>query len=357
MILKAPTSITHMLRMEEWRPVEIQGFSKYEASSHGRIRNVKTGGVLKTHVTNAGYRRLGLTRDDKSESKQFVHRIVASAFLPDWCAAHSVDHIDRNKQNNEIVNLRMATASEQQFNRIISKQDRSVLKVAQYDKEGTLLKVHESIAEAACCIGANECSIYNAAMGKRQHCYGFRWKYLTESGRRPEEDRKVHTEQWRQVQDSNVWISNECQAARVTVHGRREVWQYDQLCKSNGYGVISVNGRQVMFHRLVAALFLDRPTDPQKCIVNHKDGNKDNPMPDNLEWCTFAENARHAHDMGLIASRKRVRQETLCGAFVAVHPSITMAARHLGVSRESVRDCVNKRQKTCAGYRFMSCNE
>ncbi len=48
-----------------------------------------------------------------------------------------------------------------------------------------------------------------------------------------------------------------------------------------------------LVHRLVGFAFLGEPTAEQTDI-NHKDGNKLNNLPDNLEWCSRGENARHA---------------------------------------------------------------
>lgn len=63
-------------------------------------------------------------------------------------------------------------------------------------------------------------------------------------------------------------------------------------------------------HRLVADAFLAAPiqdlvdkaekTVYKKVIVNHKDCNKLNNLPSNLEWCSHSYNSKHAVDNGLI---------------------------------------------------------
>lgn len=63
---------------------------------------------------------------------------------------------------------------------------------------------------------------------------------------------------------------------------------------NSGYFLVTLhrNYQRVTFpvHRLVAQTFLGHS---RKC-VNHKDGNKQNNKVNNLEWCTHAENIRHA---------------------------------------------------------------
>lgn len=75
---------------------------------------------------------------------------------------------------------------------------------------------------------------------------------------------------------------------------------------SKGYLKVSfyVNGKDKKFfvHRLVLMTF--NPVDGMENLqVNHIDGNKQNNYVGNLEWCTNAENQRHAFQHGLI-SRK-----------------------------------------------------
>lgn len=61
-----------------------------------------------------------------------------------------------------------------------------------------------------------------------------------------------------------------------------------------GYPAVDLHTRgKTCVHTLVAEAFLGRkPKDAR--TVNHKDGDKTNNRPENLEWASYAENNRHA---------------------------------------------------------------
>lgn len=64
--------------------------------------------------------------------------------------------------------------------------------------------------------------------------------------------------------------------------------------------------QNLLIHRVVAFAWLEPPAN-SSMEVNHKDGNKDNNHPSNLEWCTPAENIRHAISKGLIVHTQAMR--------------------------------------------------
>lgn len=69
----------------------------------------------------------------------------------------------------------------------------------------------------------------------------------------------------------------------------RRGYCYINLCQNGKYKSCSI-------HRLVAIAFLGK----SDLTVNHKDGDKENNLLENLEWLTHKENLNHAKENGLI---------------------------------------------------------
>lgn len=101
---------------ERWMP--IPAFPGYEASSTGRIRNIRGSRlssykprVLSLTVGGQGYLGVTLWRD-KRPSHQMVHRLVAAAFLGPRPADLVVRHLNDVTVDNRIANLAYGTRTE-----------------------------------------------------------------------------------------------------------------------------------------------------------------------------------------------------------------------------------------------------
>lgn len=113
--------------MEVWK--DISGYEGYyQISNFGQIRSVpryithktKGGGfvnqyfkgkILKPTTTRNGYKMIVLSKDGKFKY-QTIHRLVATAFIPNPENKPTVNHKDGDKSNNHVDNLEWCTSSE-----------------------------------------------------------------------------------------------------------------------------------------------------------------------------------------------------------------------------------------------------
>lgn len=112
--------------MEEiWKPIKnYEGY--YEVSNKGRVKSligwngkqyIEREKILKPSVQqvkkDGNYKRLIVNLyKDKKRLTHRVHRLVIKAFLPNPEDKESVNHIDCNPFNNELINLEWCTAKE-----------------------------------------------------------------------------------------------------------------------------------------------------------------------------------------------------------------------------------------------------
>src|SRR5581483_2088741 len=101
--------------VEVWKSMEKLGFSKYEASTLGNIRNAKTKDLLNPFTHPSGYTMVSCGNDKGKNKTIRVHILIAGTFLENPDNKPTVHHIDADRSNNKLSNLQYATYKEQRL--------------------------------------------------------------------------------------------------------------------------------------------------------------------------------------------------------------------------------------------------
>lgn len=141
----------------------------YLVNEHGQCMNSKK------HTILAGTRRNGYVRYYLAGKAYSAHCLVWEAFygyLPDY-----IDHIDGNKENNALTNLREVSQSENMKN-AYANGHKGQCSIQQIDKDGNIVATYKTIQEAADTIGVTHAAVRSAA-DRKGTCQGFYWQRIT----------------------------------------------------------------------------------------------------------------------------------------------------------------------------------
>lgn len=171
----------------EWR--EIKSHPGYFVSNTGEIKSIKSGKILRpAALYNTGYLHVCIYNNGK-EYSYTIHRLVASAFIPNPENKCDINHKDGNKKNNTVSNLEWATRSENMkhsfavlgnkggsYGKFGKDHPRAVAvyKIDPYTNE--ILEEFGSIADARLKYPKAK-NISAVCNGKRELCIGYKWQY------------------------------------------------------------------------------------------------------------------------------------------------------------------------------------
>lgn len=181
---------------EVWK--DVVGYEgKYKVSNQGRVfsltrtrangGNVYRGRILKGEYCR-GYYCVALLDGTGKTKLNKVHRLVATAFIPNPMNKPQIDHIDGNPRNNNVWNLRWATARENVCNPITlsrrvplitgGKNPMAIRTVSVNLSDGTI-RIYGSSSEATIELGVKDSKyIRECCNGKMESYKGRKWYNL-----------------------------------------------------------------------------------------------------------------------------------------------------------------------------------
>lgn len=185
--------------MEIWKDVKGTD-SNYQISNEGRVKSIdrviQTSNnsrhyethMLKPYLNTAGYWMVTIKINGEWK-KCRVHRLLAEAWIPNPDNKPCIDHINGNRSDNRIENLRWCTYKENSnfaiaHDRLVeshsNQTNEQLMKtVQQFTLEGELVAEYKSSKEAADAVGCTRNAITKACRNNEK-VKGYVWKYKEE---------------------------------------------------------------------------------------------------------------------------------------------------------------------------------
>lgn len=178
--------------MEEiWK--DIAGYENlYMVSNLGRVKSLtrwhgRTDIILKSHDFMGTYQRVVLADNNRNYTGKSVHRLVATAFLPNPDDFPDVNHKDENPANNTVDNLEWCTHKYNQ--NYGTRTQRAILgesvPVIQFSLEGNFIREWISATEAGRSFGGSDNGVRNCCNGNDRMAYGYMWRWRKDFGEIP----------------------------------------------------------------------------------------------------------------------------------------------------------------------------
>ena len=149
----------------------------YAVSNLGRVKNIKTGKILKQWKKDTGYMCIGLTKNGKTKT-YLVHRLVLETFKANPNNKPQVNHINEDKTDNRLNNLEWATPAENANHGTRNKRMADKLSISVYCITNNT--VYPSAHEASRQLNLHSGSITKCCKGKRESTGGYQFKYYIE---------------------------------------------------------------------------------------------------------------------------------------------------------------------------------
>lgn len=158
---------------------QITEYPQYTIDTDGRVYSIRAMKYLNPIITQKGYAQVNLSVNGKRKAI-LVHRLVAEAFIDNPLSLPEIDHINTDRADNRVDNLRWCTRQENENNSLTRKHisENSTLKKAiiAIAPDGTITE-YESLAEAERTGLFDHRAISAVCKGKQKTHRGYSFRY------------------------------------------------------------------------------------------------------------------------------------------------------------------------------------
>lgn len=333
--------------MEEWRVLTMN--DNYEVSNLGKVRNKKTGRILKA-AGKESYQSVKLRENSKSKSYK-VHQLVGMCFIENPEKKPQINHKDKIKNNNKTENLEWCTAAENNAHKCLTLEvtTNQNLNIWRVDVEtDERLQLYESIYDAAkWCVEHGHSPSAHSARGNIS--YALSGRYKTSCGFKwfRNEQPDLENEIWKNVAIDGKIYDNYQVSSLGRFKNFKGVIMDNYKPHHSGNIYVRVDYQKYALHQLVASTFIENPLN--KPSVVHLDGNKTNNCVNNLMWATHTEIGKYNHEAGIIkVHTRKIGQYNLEGDLIKEFNSIVEAKNETNIS--SIKEVLYNKQKTAGGF-------
>lgn len=319
---------------------------RYRINGNGKVLDLLRNKILK--ITKTADYPIVTLRDGKKSKPFRIHLLLANTFLKYNYINDNleVDHIDRNKNNYKLENLRLVTNSENKYNRKFSETSYKYYKYwVCYSKNSSLKIIMGPILEEDL---PNE---LKSVLVKKEIIYnGYFWKsYLTN-----EKDlfKKFSFDtEWKLIPNSN---NSYCSKEGLILFTGRNTSPLITTGHTNdsGYKVVNIRNKLIRVHRIVYSIFgTENFSIDDKTLIDHIDTNR---LNNNISNLKVVKNQKENLSNPITRKNlsKPVIKYSLDNRFLKRYNSIKEANIDLGVSinNSNIVSCCRGNQKTYKGF-------
>jgi hypothetical protein len=313
-----------------WKKIVIPGIKNiYKVSSDGRVKNTKSGNIIKQHLRGA-YLSVPFYKPPKSSVLKCVHVLVGEAFIRKREKNEVVNHKNGNKLDNRLENLEVVDKKYNSKHGVQFRKKSTARPVRQMYLNNIPVKDFASAMEATRLTGVTINCVRRACVKGNGIAGGYRWRYLDDADEFFKEKIDDYIKEAKQIPGFKDFYATKC--GRIINLKRKKFAA--QIVDDSGYIRVKMTKKKICkmhsAHRLIALTFLKNPLN--KTRVNHEDSNKANNNVKNLEWVTPSGNTQHWADNRTENSRcMPVNQLDSKGKIIATFKSVSEASKQTKV--------------------------